>query len=50
MSIQHISRTGKTYFLTIVPGKTGNPVGAWLCSRRNDNLLVPVLRLATNGS
>jgi hypothetical protein len=25
MSIQHISRTGKTYFLTIVPGKTGKP-------------------------
>jgi len=25
MSIQHISRTGKTYFLTSVPGKTGKP-------------------------
>lgn len=25
MSIQHVSRTGKTYFLTVVPGKTGKP-------------------------
>jgi len=25
MSIQHISRTGKTYFLNLVPGKTGRP-------------------------